>query len=396
MNEKQPQPNTEPAPRQEKRTPPRWLTWIGRLLATLITLALIFVAVYCVVHRDSISVAYLRRSLSYVLSPGSAAEEISLGETDYLACAAVDKGILVCGSSGFRLYDRNGEQVLSQSATLSQPIITVSGNYTLIYDAGGTEHYLISQQQIIRRYTTDAGYRLLSARVHSSGWLTIVEETAGYRASATVYNASFQAVLTENISSAFVSDGILSPDKKTLALVCIGESDSAFQSSLVFYSLSTGEELSRCSMGTEVLLDLKWDSTGLWAVGQYGVYCVNDGAVSFSCTESAQYLQAFALGGDGFAAVLFSKYQSGGAGTLYVLHSDGTVSTLSLAESALCVSAAGDSIAVLTASALTIYSGDLNLIATTDTTAGVSAALLRKDGSALLLAGDIATRYTPN
>ncbi|MEG1579604.1 MAG: hypothetical protein RR336_12660, partial [Oscillospiraceae bacterium] len=61
----------------------------------------------------------------------------------------------------------------------------------------------------------------------------------------------------------------------------------------------------------------------------------------------------------------------------------------------LSLSAAGRYIAVLTADSLQIYTSDLQLYASLETTQGARQAVMRADGTALLMSGEAAWVYIP-
>lgn len=387
------------AGQEKKRVPSRLLRLAGRVAALAVTIALILGAVYLVVNRDKISVDALRRMFAYrSVSTDEAgwADQIAYSGDASSSFASLEDGLLVCSRNQLQLFSHTGEQVLEVQVSLNQPILSVQGEYALAYDAGGSELCLIRGRELLRTYSAAKEQGLLSARVSENGWLTIVEQATGYKAAVTVYNADFQPVLTENISSSFITDAILSPDGKTLALVSIGEDSSGFDSVIIFYNLSDGEECGRCVLGNDVVLDLDWEADTLWVSSEYGAYCIRDNALAVSYTDSSRFLQGFSLGGDGFAALFFSKYQGGSTGSLTVLSADGTQHDISLSEEVRSVSAAGEYLAVLTSSSLTIYRTDLSVYTSVEDTAGARRVLMRSDGSAMLISTESASLYLPN
>ena len=68
-------------------------------------------------------------------------------------------------------------------------------------------------------------------------------------------------------------------------------------------------------LGSDVVLDLDWEKTTLWVAGEYGIYCIQKDTMAASSVDNSRYLQAFSLGGDGFAAMFYTNYQGGSAGS---------------------------------------------------------------------------------
>lgn len=388
---------TEENGKKEKKNLRKAVRIVGRILAIVITVALVVGAVYLVANRDNISIDSIRRHLSYRLGKASVAETIDYTGNANGNFAAFDGGLLICSEHQIQFYDRAGTLIIDEKVDLERPVIDVQGGYAIVYDAGGNHLYLLHNEQIKRTYIPDKNQIILSARVNDSGWLTIVEEANGYKAAATVYNADFSPVVTERISSSFITDAILSPDRKILALVSIGEADSGFESVLLFYNLSDGELRGKCVLGSDVVLDMDWEKSGLWVMGEYGAYCVVDEAVALSAAGNfSRYLRGFSLQGDNFAAMFFSKYQGGSTGYLVVLNKDGNASQETISEEVLSVSAKGEYLAVLTGSELSIYLDDMTLYARVENTWNARRVLIREDGSALLVSNECASLYVPD
>lgn len=382
----------------KKRTHSRLFRLLGRVAALLVTAALALGAIYLVSHRDSVNVDSLRRLISYRSSAseeGGLASQFSYSGDAANSFALLNGGVLTCSVNQLQLLDKTGEKVIEQTVQMAQPILCAEGSYAVAYDAGGTELYLIHGQEVTHTYSPAKGQGLLSARVNADGWLTVVEQATGYKASVTVYDPEFQPVVTENISSTFVTDAILSPDEDLLALVTLGEDTTGFDCVVIFYNVSDGQERYRCVLGNDVVLDLDWEKDALWVAGEYGAYCIQDGVLSANCLDKTRFLQHFSLGGKGFAALFFSKYQGGSTGALTILSADGSQSSIGVNEEVLSVSAAGGYLAVLTGSELTIYQSDLSVYAVTENSEGARRVLMREDGSALLISTGSVTAFLP-
>lgn len=380
---------TEGKKKKVRRKHSRLVRNVRRVLALLVTAALAVAAVFVVNHSDELNASSLRQWISDHSASASAnqqAESYSFhGDVDS-SIAVVDRNLLVCSSTELQVYQRNGDTALTRSVNMQKPVIQASGKYAVVYDAGGTELYLIYRSGIQQTLTTKEGQEILSASVNDNGYITVVQKATGYKASTTVYDRSLKALVTENISSSFTTNAVLSPDNKTLALVSVGEDASGFDSVIVFYNVSDGQEKGRCTLGSDVVLDMNWNNSGLWCIGGYGTYMIQNCALTTSYVDSTQYLKNFSLGGSGYAALLFNKYQGSSTGSLTVLNAAGTELSVGINEEVLSVSAAGEYIGVLTANALTIYlADDLSVYAETENSIGAHRVIMQSDGSALIV-----------
>ena len=111
-----------------------------------------------------------------------------------------------------------------------------------------------------------------------------------------------------------------------------------------------------------------------------------DGSLAGSLRFEYPYLRDVTFGGDGFAAVLLSRYRSGSAMRLVTFNGEGeTLGTLDERREIVDVSAAGKYVAVLYSDSLTIYTADLTVVQTLDGTEFARHVSMRADGTALLL-----------
>lgn len=380
----------------KKRRHSRLRRLAGRIIAALITVLLITGAVYLVVNRDTISVDSLLHSIGNLFSDSAQADSYRFSSDGETAVTQMQGGLLVCSETDLQLYTQAGECVINETINFAQPVVQADGSYGVAYDTGGSTLYLIYSEQVLRTYTSSKDNGILSARIDANGYLTVVERATGYKAAITVYTAALEPIITENISSAFISDASLSQDGKILAAVSVGEDTSGFDSVIIFYDVSDGEEIYRCALGSDVVLDLKWDKEGLWVMGEYGAYYVQDGAVTAQSVDQSRVLQTFTLLGNNFAAFCTSKYQNGNSTTVEVLDASGSTGLVTVSEDVISLSAAGEYLAVLTANQLIIYQSDLTIYAQADNSWSARKAFLRENGSVLLITNDSAEFYRPD
>lgn len=389
----------------EKKSPPKKPNILLRLLAFLLTLALILGAVALVVYRDKVSFDAFRRWFSYrtlAKSDGGQAESFPHEGTVKDSFVAVNGNLLVCSDSGVRLFSGSGVKYAEQSITLDNPVASGAGSYSLVYDAGGQSLFVYKDKE--QAFTLDAKTtaEILSARISPSGYLAVTTQATGHKGSVTVYDPYFQPALQLNLSSSFVTDALVSGDNKHLAAITMGQGPSGFESTLALYALNrTADQIepdATCPLGGSVILDLGESDTGYWALGDTALTLAGqDGALIGTFDYTDRYLKEFSLAGDDFAALLLGKYRAGTVSDLVVVNNTGTQSaTLTLNEQVLSLSASGRYISVLTADRLDIYTSDLEPYATLEGTQGARKILQRPDGTALLISGETARLYIPS
>lgn len=376
-----------------------------RLLAFLITLILVAGAVFLVANRDKLNLDSLKRWFTYrslERSDSGQAESFSYSGSSTNVFAALGDDLLVCSTGGVRLYSGGGVCYVEDAVILENPAAEVCGSSAAVYSVGGNAVYLYrdrSQYGVL----TDLEGSLLSVRLNSSNWLAVTARESGYKAVITIYDDNLEKRMAFRLSSAFVTDAVVTEDCNSLATISIGQNGAAFESVLSFYTLPTGQDsgvdydlapTATFPLGNNIILTLRGGDS-IWCVGDTGVSVWNGtGTSSWSC--EGRYLKSYALS-ESFAAMLVGKYQAGTQAELYTIDPQGVASaSLSINEQVLSLSAAGRYVAVLTADRLDIYTQDLNLYNTLEGTNGAKQVLMRDDGTALLVDSGTAHLYVPN
>ena len=376
-----------------------------RFLAFLTTLALVAGAVFLVAHRDVWNLDSLWRWIRYL-----GVERSDTGQADSFPYeggstnrfALLDGELLVCSPTTIRLYSGSGGRLAGKDRLHG----AARGGRQRRFGPGLRR----GRAGTVGRFRRAGGLfphpgrgGVLSLRPAQRRRLSGRHRPdQRYKGVVTVYDPSFQAVLRINLSSRFITDAAVSPDGSTVALLSLGLSGSSFDTHLEFYRLSRSEEDVEpdltCSLGNDVILDMDWKSDGIWLVGEsaLSIYAA-DGALSGRYDYGGQYLKSYSLDGSGYAVLLLGKYRAGSGTTLLAVDAAGSAAaSLSFDEQVLSLSAAGNYVAVLTAGNLQIYSQELNLYRTLETTQGARLVLQRADGSIMLINADTAHLYVPN
>ena len=390
---------SRPAPNSKKQ-PNRFV----RFLAFLVTVALVLGAVVLVVNYDKLNFDSLKRWFSYRnlnRSDSGQADSFRFDGNSSNAFAVVDGNLLVCSSNSIRLYSGSGQVYVDKTVSMEQPVISMMDKTALIYDAGGRTLFVYQGREEAFSLELNEDQVLLSADINPNGWLTVVSQESGYKGVVTVYDSAYAPKMQIKLSSRFVMDAALAPDNKSVALLTVGLTDDSFESRVDLYRLDrTTQEDSpnwTCSLGGGAVLELRWDSSGIWALGESAVSSVNTrGELVGSYDYTGRFLKGFSLDGTGTAALLLGKYRAGSSSELSVVNPDGEVrASLPMDEQVLSLSAAGRYIAVLTADRLDIYNQDLELYASLDGTLSAQKVLQRADGSAMLISNNTAHLYVP-
>lgn len=387
----------------QAKTPPKKKksNIVLRLLAFLLTAALVLGALALVVYRDRFNLDALKRWLAYrnleTSQSGQAAPFTHAGG-DKLSLAYLDNGILLSSAGGTHYYSFSGEEYAQEVTALDNPILSSSGQTGVVYDAGGQSLFLFRGTEEVFSLSLEGHGDLLSARVNDAGWLAVTAQQSGYKGSVTVYNAEGKEVIQINLSSTFAVDAALSPDCKTVAVVTMDQSGGVFSSEVLFYPVDRTEPSARADLGSSIVLDLDYESDLLWVMGEDRLFTVAPDGSGQSCYALGRlHLKGCDLGGEGFALLLTGRYRAGNANQALVIGPDGSLlNSHDLLTPVLDYSGAGRYYALLTGSDLTIYDAQSGISAALEETLGARHLSLQEDGSALLADSQQAWLYIPN
>ena len=360
-----------------------------RLIALLITAALVLGALLLVVYRDRLNLDALERWLSYrtleTSDTGEAAPFTHAGG-ERVSFAYLDSGILMASTAGARYYSFSGQTYAEEVLAMENPVLSASDRAGVVYDAGGQSLFLFRGGEEVFDLSLEGDADLLSARVNDSGWLAVTAQQSGYRGAVTVYNDSGEPVIQISLSSTFVVDAALSPDCTTVAVVTIGQEGGSFSSQVLFYPVDQEEPSAQVNLGNTVTLDLDYEDGLLWVLGEDSLMAVSqEGSVTADYSFGRMHLKGCALGGDGFALLLLGRYQSGQASQAVTIDRSGEVTaSLDLTGQVLDFDAADSYCSLLTGDALTVYTPYLEQYTRLSPTQGARHTALSSDGSSLL------------
>ncbi len=376
-----------------------------RFLAFLVSAALVLGAVFLVANWQKLNFDFIKRYFTYrslARNENGQVESFPYSGGIHSAFALVGEDLMVCSTSGIWRYSPGGATYVDQACSLSNPVLVTAGSAALVYDAGGHDLFVFQDRELVFTLPVQDSRAIISASLSAQGQLTVVTQASGLRGAVTVYDSSFQELLGVNLSSRFITDAILSPDGKTLALATAGQTGGIYDSQIAFYSVSrpsgSNDPDAVCPLGNDAVLKLNWSDQALRVLGENALSFVNtDGTLAGSYSYGGRYLKGFSLEGNGFCSLLLGRYRAGTAAHLVTVDLTGTeLASLSLDQQVLSLSSAGSYLSLLTADSLTIYTSSLEPYHTLSSTQGARKVLQHSDGSVTLIAGETARLYLPD
>ena len=379
--------------KSEREKPPR--RRLRTFLIFFVTLAAVLGVVVVAAYRDGTGFDALRRFLSY----GNQESD----STGFTYDASASNRFAVLGDKLAVLSDTQlqvlsgGKDAYSKSVKMSQPALASGGGSAVAWDVGGTELHVVNRDGEQLALTAEENEPFISATLNSAGWLAVTAQKANYKGVVSVYDDKMQLVFTFNSSQRFVTDAYVTNDCKYLAAVTLGQEDSVFVSNIILYNLTNTKPVANYDVKDGLALTIGQVDSEIATVCDTNLtFGTISGKVTATYDYSGEYLREYDLSGDGCAVLMLGRYKSGSMGRLVTVGSDGKeIASLDVNDEVLSVSASGRYIAVLYADRCVIYTQQLKEYATRTGTDYAKSVLMRRDGTALLIASGQATLFLP-
>lgn len=369
-----------------------------RWLFLTLSVVLILVAVAVALLWDANSFDGLRRSIIY-----ARAEKDETGcatlyyyENDATSrFAALDGSLVTVAANQIRVLNERSEVLYQNGVQFLHPELISGGGVAAAYDIGGTALYVLDSKGL--RWQQEMEGELISVTVNPHGYVTAVYNRSGAKAAVTVWDDKGTPVFTFLSSQRFVMTAALGRDDRTLAVVTMGQENGSFQSFLVLYRTNSEKEVSTTAIGGGVTYDLMAMQGAFCAVTEQGLHLMDEnGTQQMTYSYGGQYLRRCVVGDSDWAALLLSRYKSGGYASIITVDADGNeLGGCEVDGEVLDMSSAGRYVAVLFSDRLTIYDKYLTEVATLPDVSDSRAVLMRDDGSAVLAGGERASLYLP-
>ena len=376
---------------QQRKKPRKWL-WLT--LAVVVVLGIVAAAVLW----DANSFDGLRRSIIYARAEKdeTGCARLYYYENDATSrFAALDGSLVTVAANQIRVLDERSQVLYQTGVRFLHPDLVSGGGVAVAYDIGGTAMYAVDSKGL--RWQRELEGDLIAVTVNPHGYVTATYNKSVAKAAVTVWDSEGSEKFTFNSAQRFVMTAALSRDDRTLAAVTMGQEDGKFQSFLVLYHINSEKEVAAAPVAGGVAYALESMQKEFCAVTEQGLYLLDDsGELRASYSYGGQFLRRCVVGDGDWAALLLSRYKSGGYASLITVDDGGNeLGGCDVDGEVLDISSAGRYLAVLFSDRLTIYDKYLTEVATLPDVSEARAVLMRSDGSAVLAGASGASLYLP-
>lgn len=378
----------EPADKGSHRR--QWLLWGMIVLAALLIFSIILLT--CTNVFDG-----LFRSVRYIGKRDSDYGKVTFdgyGVTDH---ALVDDSLVVAGHGGLTVYKEKGSVAGKLQRDISAPKLMGQKDALLVYDVGGTYLGVLDEGGIVSWEITTPG-KILDADFGETGYVSVLFSGVDARSTLEVYNEDGNLIYRRNAKSHYLNACSISPNGRYVVATALGQEDLSFVTTAEIYPTGTEEVAAKIPLGSQIIYDLAFtDDETVCAIGQQAVRFFSvDGELLGEYEPESGEIAAYSFDGDDFVVLAEELFQTGKRYRVIAVENDGTIrGSLQTEETPLHISANQEYASVITAQNIYIYNDRMELQHKTENEEAYIRALVRKDGTVLLVGSGAAELYIP-
>lgn len=306
---------------------------------------------------------------------------------------------LVGSEDGLYLYNDEGEQVALVQGSLPYPKICISENMALCYSNESSTLVAMDQKGKTLLETTASG-TVLDAELSKDGCVSYASSDNGCKTLVTVMDQQRREIYKWRSFSQYINCCAISEQAQRLAVVGLNQVNSIFCSTLSILRTDTEETpvIAEAELGNQVIFEL-------WFLKRDRLCAIGENSTMFfdtegNCLQTFDYagmtLTDFAAGRGGELFLSFDDNRSGNESLVISFHADGSeIARQTYSGEIRSLHANGKYLAILTDQSLSICNEKLVLYKQTQDKTTANKALVRTDGTVLLVSNGQTQLYIP-
>lgn len=173
-------------------------------------------------------------------------------------------GILTPGSFTI-INSSKGEAEYEFEHGYSNPVVSNSGVYTLIYDQSAKGYRLDTTSSEI--YKEESENSIFCGDVSKNGTVALATTSSKKQCEITVYKESLKVLFNIAFSDGYVINMALMENANKLAVAKISSKNASLVTTICIYNVSNGELLGSVPLPNGALVDIQYNGSNLYAVG---------------------------------------------------------------------------------------------------------------------------------
>lgn len=295
--------------------------FLKRLLMLLLAIAVVFAAVISIRYAETLDLQGFLSDLVASFGSGGGFPVDFPGNTAH-NMEQIGSDIAVLTDSSLYIYNGTAKQVRNVQHNYVNPVAKIAGNRVLLYDVSGYNFRIDSKSKTL--YERKLDNKLIAADYASGGRYAILSEAQRYLSQLVVYEKDYTELFTWYSRDNYATGVDLTDDGRYAAVSALTTSGGMIRSSVIRFSVNSGEELFRAQFDDALICAVRQiskDRTCVVLDDRVSVLSA-DGSASITYSFYGRTLLAYEIGSGGQVALLFAVDGSLEKTDLVVLDSD--------------------------------------------------------------------------
>ena len=159
----------------------------------------------------------------------------------------------------------NAQEKIRDEHGYSNPILRVSGGYSVLFDQGSDTYRLDSATENV--YENSVGRDILCADVSDTGVVAVAAVSGIHKSSITVYGKSFNERMNYEVGGGYVTSIAISDNSRYVAFTVMSSENAKIKSTLYVMPVSYNEPKAKFEFYGSSILDIHFSSDDLYVVG---------------------------------------------------------------------------------------------------------------------------------
>ncbi|MEE0944721.1 MAG: DUF5711 family protein [Clostridia bacterium] len=163
--------------------------------------------------------------------------------------------ILCVNETSIIAFDKSGKTLWAVGIHMSEPILSVSGNYYMIAERGGKKIALFDGKKQV--FQTEADGKIKTAKLSENGDVVVVSDKEYYKGAVIVINKKGDKVFSWNSGTDSILDADIASGSRRVAVSFLN-TESGAKSRVEIYNISNGEKESSTDFDGSIVYDVNF------------------------------------------------------------------------------------------------------------------------------------------
>lgn len=339
--------------REKKERKHKLVVWI---IIAVVVLALIIMKI-CEVNVNSIKDHFTDKNGNFTLTEGVVTDNFpfSLDASQNVKVTDYNNLLGVLTPNSFTVLDSKEASVnYAFEHGYSNPVLAVSGVYSLVYDQGAKNYRLDTTSQPV--YEEETARPILCADVAKNGTVALATTSKEKLCDVTIISKALKEEWSFSVSEGYIVDIALNDSGKSLAIAVVNSVNAELVTTVYTYSAGSSDGGEAVQLPSGTLAEIRYAGSSIWCVGDTYLGVIRKGEFAPAFEQESINTICYDFTSSGDLLIAYGGYSNSTDCTLSYVKSNGKVkNNISLAANIKDISATAGLVYVLTTDEIISY-----------------------------------------